>query len=110
MSENIALESLVQTERTRDFINPHPAVISESLILRRRGQLAHGRKSDVSDIYLHTMPQKAFKGTLGTHDLTSIGSKTSHGPSMDPMGTLKWTSKFSSLFQAKFTISTLYIL
>ena len=29
---------------------------------------------------------------------------------MDPTGPLKWTSKFSSLFQAVFAISTLYII
>ena len=67
-------------------LNPHPVVISESLILWGGGgrQLAHRRKSAVSAIFMHTNQQKTFKGTLGTQDLTSIGSKTSLGPSMDP--------------------------
>ena len=39
----------------------------------------------------HTKQQKTFLGTLGTQDYTSIGSKTSLGPSMDPTGPLKWT-------------------
>ena len=88
------------------MINPHPAVISKSLILWRGGQLAHRRKSAVLAIFLHTKQQKIFKGTLGTQDLTSKGSKTSHGPSMDPTGPLNWSSKF----QAMFTTSTLYTL
>ena len=81
--------------------NPHkPGVFSKQFIL----------KSAVSAIFSHTKQQNPFQGTLGTQDHTSIGSKTNHGPSMDPTWTLKWTSKFPSLFQAKFTISTLYIL
>ena len=81
------------------FVNPHPAVILKSLILRGGGQLAHRRKSAVSAIFLHTKQQKTFQGTLGTQDLTSKGSKTSHGPSMDPTGPLNWSSKFSNILE-----------
>ena len=35
-------------------------------------------------IFLHSMPQKWYQGTLGTHRLTPIGSRTRLGPSMDP--------------------------
>ena len=48
------------------FLNPHPVVISESLI----------------------------QGPLGTQDLTSIGSKTILGPIMDPAGLLKGPHNF----------------
>ena len=51
--------------------------------------VAHRRKLAASAIFLHTNQHKIFQGTLGTQDLTSIGSKTSHGPLMDPTGPLK---------------------
>ena len=35
-------------------------------------------------IFLHSIPQKWDQGTLGTHRLTPIGSRTRLGPSMDP--------------------------
>ena len=57
-------------------LNPHPVVILESLILFGGGQLAHWRKLAESAILLHTKQHKIFQGTLGTQDLTSIGSKT----------------------------------
>ena len=72
-------------------LNPHSAVILKSLILRRGGQLAHWRKYVLRAISLHTKNQKTYKGTLGTQDLTSIGSRTSHGPSKDPTGPQKQT-------------------
>ena len=59
-------------------------------------------------IYLHFRQQKTYQGTLGTQRWTLIRSRTSHGPSMDPTGPLKWTSKLSSHFQAWFAISTSY--
>ena len=59
-------------------------------------------KSAVSVICMHTEPQKTFQGTLGTQDLTSIGSKTSHGPSMDPTGPLIGTLWFLRKFRAFF--------
>ena len=76
-------------------VNPHHAVISESLNLRE-GELDH-RRSAVSTIFLHTKQHKRFQGTLGTQDLTSIVP-------------LKWISICLSLFQAVFTISTFYII
>merc|ERR1712121_410966 len=48
--------------------------------------------------------------TLGTLRWTLIRSRTRLGPSMDPTGPLIWTSKFSSLFQAVFAVSTLNII
>ena len=56
-------------------------------------------KSAVSAIFLHTKQQKTFQGTLGTQDHTSIGSRTSLGPLMDPTGPLKGTLWFSQKFQ-----------
>ena len=50
---------------------------------------------------MHTNQQKTFQGTLGTQDLTSIGSKTILGPIMDPTGLLKGTSKFSKILEPK---------
>ena len=55
-------------------------------------------------------PEKTYQGTLGTQRWTLIRSRTSHGPSMDPTGPLKWTSKLWSHFQARFAISTSYTL
>ena len=54
--------------------------------------------------------KKTFQGTLGTQDLTSIGSKTSLGPSMDPTGPLSWTLWFLRKFWAVYTNSTFSIL
>ena len=51
-------------------------------------------KSAASTMLLHTKHQKIFQGTLGTQDYTSVGSKASLGPSMDPTGTLNWTLWF----------------
>ena len=58
----------------------------------------HG-KSAISAIFLHTKQQKTFQGTLGTQDLTSKGSKTSLGPSMDPTGPLNKSSKFWNILE-----------
>ena len=60
--------------------------------------MAHKRKAA---IFMHTNQQKTFQGTLGTQDLTSIGSKTILGPIMDPAGLLKGTSKFSKILEPK---------
>ena len=57
-------------------------------------QSSSNLKSAVSAIPSHTKQQKTFLGTLGTQDYTSIGSKTSLGPSMDPTGPLTWTLWF----------------
>ena len=51
-------------------------------------QLSSTLKSAVSVICMKIKSLKTFQGTLGTQDLTSIGSQTSHGPSMDPIGPL----------------------
>ena len=58
--------------------------------------------------FLHFRQHKTYQGTLGTQRWTLIGSRTSHGPSMDPTGPIKWASKLSSCFQAWFAIPTLY--
>ena len=44
-------------------------------------------------IFLHSMPQKWDQGTLGTHRLTPIWSRTRLGPSMDPAMALQYNSK-----------------
>ena len=62
-------------------------------------QSSSHQKSAVSAIFLHTKQQKTFQGTLGTQDHTSIGSRTSLGPLMDPTGPLKWTLWFLRKFQ-----------
>ena len=41
--------------------------------------------------FLHSKQQKTYQGTLWTQVLTPMGSKTSLGPFMDPIGSLKWT-------------------
>ena len=61
---------------------------------RGGAQSSSNLKSAVSAIPSHTKQQKTFLGTLGTQDYTSIGSKTSLGPSMDPTGPLTWTLWF----------------
>ena len=48
-------------------------------------------------LFLHSKQQKSYKGTLGTLELTPIGSRASLGPSIDPTGPLSWTL-FSSIF------------
>ena len=54
---------------------------------------------------------KPYQGTLGSLEVILIGSRIRPGPSMDPTGTLKWTSWFSRKIQAKipfvhFTLSS----
>ena len=56
------------------FFNPNPAGVSESFI--RGGQMAHTRKSAMLAIVLHSKHQKSYQGTLGTQELTQIGSMT----------------------------------
>ena len=76
-------------------------------LLSKYGQFLFG---GIFAIYLHFRQQKTYQGTLGTQRWTLIRSRTSHGPSMDPTGPLKWTSKLWSHFQARFAISTSYTL
>ena len=94
-----------------NIIYPYQVGVSESLIRRGGGKYAHQGKLAIFAIFLHFRQQKTYQGTLGTQRWTLIGSRTSHGPSMDPTGPLKWTSKLSKLsshFQASFAISTSY--
>ena len=71
----------------------------QNYLTRGGAQSSSHQKSAVSAIFLHTKQQKTFQGTLGTQDHTSIGSRTSLGPLMDPTGPLKWTLWFSQKFQ-----------
>ena len=50
---------------------------------RGEGEPSSTLKSAVLVIFLHSKQQKTFQGTQGTQDLTSLGSKTCFGPSMD---------------------------
>ena len=84
------------------------ATYFQNYLTRGGAQSSSHQKSAVSAIFLHTKQQKTFQGTLGTQDLTSIGSKTSHGPSMDPTVPLKWTSKFLASFRLPFLQYTLF--
>ena len=43
-------------------------------------------------IFLHSMQKKRDQRTLGTQRSTLIGSRTRHGPSMDPAMALQYTS------------------
>ena len=61
------------------------------------GQMARKRKLAVWAMFLHSKQQKSYQGTLGTLELTPIGSRASLGPSIDPTGPLSWTL-FSSIF------------
>ena len=88
-------------------INPHHADVWESLI-----HIGPPRKLAIFAIVWTCRQQKTYQGTLGILRWTLIGSRTRLGPSMDPTGPLKWTSKFSSLFHAVllFLHQTLYII
>ena len=70
------------------------------------GQMAHRRKLAVWAMFLYSKQQKSYQGTLGTLELTPIGSRASLGPSMDPTGPLSWTL-FSSIFQLRFAVGQL---
>ena len=59
--------------------------------------MAHRRKLAVWAMFLYSKQQKSYQGTLGTLELTPIGSRASLGPSIDPTGPLSWTL-FSSIF------------
>ena len=59
-------------------------------------------------IFLHSRQQISYQGTLKTQWWNLIGSRSRLGPLMDPTWTLKWTSTFSGLLQAVFTIYTLH--
>ena len=89
-------------------LNPHQPDVWESLISPGGGQMAHRGKLAVWAMFLHSKQQKSYQGTLGTLELTPIGSGTSHGPSMDPTGSLAWTLWFSRIFQAVYTFSIFY--
>ena len=84
--------------------NPHTRQIWESLILR--GKLA------VWAMFFPFKEHKPYQGTLGSLEVILIGSRIRPSPSMDPTGTLKWTSWFSRKIQAKipfvpYTLSSL---
>ena len=48
--------------------------------------MAHRGKLAVWAMFLYSKQQKSYQGTLGTLELTPIGSRASLGPSMDPTG------------------------
>ena len=54
--------------------------------------------------------EDTYQGTLRTQELNPIRSKSSPGPSMDPMRTFQRTLLFSSLSQAVFTFHILHSL
>ena len=70
-------------------LNPNLHNVFSKLFNAGGAQSSSTLKSAVSSIFLHTKQQKTFQGTLGTQDLTSIGSRTSLGPLMNPKGSLK---------------------
>ena len=86
------------------------ATYFQNYLTRGGAQSSSTQKPAVSVIFLHSKQQKTFQGILGTQDLTSIGSKTSLGPSMDPTGSLNWTLWFLRKFQAVHTNSIFFIL
>ena len=75
------------------------ATYFQNYLTRGGAQSSSNLKSAVSAIFLHTKQQKTFQGTLGTHDHTSIVSKTILGPSKDPTRPLKWTLGFLQKFR-----------
>ena len=81
------------------FLTLINATYFQNYLTRGGAQSSSHQKSAVSAIFLHTKQQKTLQGTLGTQDLTSMGSKTSHGPTMDPTGPLNWTSKFLNILE-----------
>ena len=69
-------------------LNPHQTDVWESLIRRGGGKYAPQRKSAILAILLHSNHKKTQHGPLGRQKLTPIGSMTTHGPSMDPTGSM----------------------
>ena len=53
--------------------------------------MARWKKITIWAIIWHPKQQNTYQGTLRTQVLTSIGSKTSQGPSLDPTGPCKET-------------------
>ena len=74
-----------------DYLTLINATYFQNYLRRGGAQSSSHQKSAVSAIILHTKQQKTFQGTLRTQDHTSIGSRTSLGPLMDPIDPLKWT-------------------
>ena len=71
--------------------------------------MPHKGKLAVWAMFFPFKEHKPYQGTLGSLEVILIGSRIRPGPSMDPTGTLKWTSWFSRKIQAKipFVHSTL---
>ena len=65
------------------------------------GEMARWRKLAVWAMFFPFKEHKPYQGTLGSLEVILIGSRIRPGPSMDPTGTLKWTSWFSRKIQAK---------
>ena len=63
--------------------------------------MARWRKLAVWAMFFPFKEHKPYQGTLGSLEVILIGSRIRPGPSMDPTGTLKWTSWFSRKIQAK---------
>ena len=72
-------------------INPYQTGISESL-KRGGGKFARHGKLAVWAMIIPFKEHKLYQGTLGGLEVILIGSRIRPGPSMDPTGTLKWTS------------------
>ena len=72
-------------------------------------KLPHKGKLAVWAMFFPFKEHKPYQGTLGSLEVILIGSRIRPSPSMDPTGTLKWTSWFSRKIQAKipFVHSTL---
>ena len=92
------------------IINPNKPGLFSKQFIPGGAQSSSNLKSAVSAIPLHTKQQKTFLGTLGTQDYTTIGSKTSLGPSMGPTGPLSWILWFLRKFWAVYTNPTFSIL
>ena len=66
-------------------------------------------------VLAHILSNKTYQGTQGTQELTSIGSTTSHGPSMDSEGGVylidyKFSSPSTACFEGNRTISSRVII
>ena len=64
------------------------------LTLKRRGvgKFARYGKLAVWAMFFPFKEHKPYQGTLGSLEVILIGSRIRPSPSMDPTGTLKWTS------------------
>ena len=63
--------------------------------------MPHKGKLAVWAMFFPFKEHKPYQGTLGSLEVILIGSRIRPSPSMDPTGTLKWTSWFSRKIQAK---------